>query len=252
MAVGNADVPLQSLLPAEIADPDDFDTWFELIRQDAQVAVTQVYNAVSSALDAKTEVLRAEEGCNRAVWTLTDTTGLIKTTASVRSKLFRELAKVQTGTLPSLHEVEQRVVGFPDLGRFRIVCDFASDIQCALRVLLDKGRRVLLSQYPLRGPVKNYALDLHLRRPDRGHRAYQFAVRVPDTRQCSVEIQLMSLLQDAWDRRNHPMYEWTREGGRLPGRLVLSDVALAETLYLVDEQAKRNWRAFLRVRRSSS
>jgi ppGpp synthetase/RelA/SpoT-type nucleotidyltranferase len=252
MTPNDTDLKLQSLLPSEIADPDDFDAWFEPIRKDVQVAVSEVSEAASSALDVKRDILRVEEGCNRPVWTLTDAAGFLKTTTSVRSKLARELAEENVHDPLTLHEVEQRVVDFPDLGRFRIVCDFASDIQCALGILLDSGRRVMLSQYSLRGKVKNYVLDLRLRRPDRGHRAYQFVVRVPGCRQCFVEIQLMSLLQAAWDTRNHPMYEWSREGHRLPERLVISDVALAETLYLVDEQAKRNWRSFLRARRSNA
>ena len=60
-----------------------------------------------------------------------------------------------------------------------------------------------------------------------------------------IEVQLMTLLQHAWDRRNHPMYEWTREGGELSARLLINDVALAETLHLVDEQASTNWKLFL-------
>jgi hypothetical protein len=55
----------------------------------------------------------------------------------------------------------------------------------------------------------------------------------------------MTRLQEFWDQRNHPVYEWSREGRALPPDFTLTDVALAEALYLIDDQASRNWRTFL-------
>jgi hypothetical protein len=57
----------------------------------------------------------------------------------------------------------------------------------------------------------------------------------------------MTLLQAAWDQRNHPMYDLLREGNDLSDRLIINDVALAETLHLVDQQANRNWVTFIRT-----
>ena len=103
---------------------------------------------------------------------------------------------------------------------------------------------------PRRLSIKDYVFNLDLRHPARGHRARQFAAAVESgSRQIFIEIQLMTLTQHAWDKRNHPMYEWTREGGTLSARLRINDVALAETLHLVDEQASANWKKFLEERR---
>ena len=108
----------------------------------------------------------------------------------------------------------------------------------------------LLGRYPIADSVKDYVRDLSLRHPARGHRAVQFAVRVPP-QNLLVEIQLMTLLQNAWDCRNHPLYEWSREGGPLPVDLSLRDVALAESLYLLDHQATQNFRTFLRLKKKN-
>ena len=147
-------------------------------------------------------------------------------------------------------QVEELVRGLPDLGRFRIVCDFLDDLDLAQRILVPDPRRGVLGQYPLVGKVKNYLYDLDLRHPARGHRAVQFAAQVDEgEHSVQVEVQMMTWLQDVWDRRNHPIYEWSRVGGKLPARLVVGDIALAEGLYLLDLQASRNWRSFLALRR---
>ena len=60
----------------------------------------------------------------------------------------------------------------------------------------------------------------------------------------------MTLLQHAWDRRNHPFYECIREGEIIETELIVNDFACAETLHLVDQQADRNWELFLKVKKN--
>lgn len=221
------------------------------------VAVQQVHAAVQARLEEERKRLLEKEGATRPVWQVTGTDGssLLKSASSARSKLGREISALETASkLPkgslSLDQVEHLLLGFPDLGRFRIVCDFTCDVDCARKALLPGKPPSLLGRYRLAGALKDYVYDLDLRRPARGHRAFQFAVEVPsDGGRLLVEIQLMTLLQAAWDRRNHPLYEWSREGGVTPAPLVVQDVALAEALHLVDAQATLNWQEFVRLRK---
>jgi hypothetical protein len=244
-------------LPEEIRSSEAFERWFEPWRQRVMVAVMEVHEAVTARLDEEKLLVRAEEGIPRSVWQVTGTDGrsLLKSATSARSKVGRELRRLlQQSRLSdermSLDQVEQLLLSFPDLGRFRVVCDFSCDAQRAKRCLLARNPPALLGRYPIAGRVKDYVYDLSLRHPARGHRAFQFAARIPaGGQELLVEIQIMTLLQAAWDCRNHPIYEWSREGGELPVSLALLDVTLAESLYLIDHQATQNWKAFLRMRK---
>jgi len=241
-------------LPPSIRDFVDFEHWLEQLRQLVFVSVTHLYHEVGDELDVERKRVRQEENSARKVWDLVPDEGvqLLKSTASIRSKIGRDLCDREDAGKPlpgdlSLDVVEKLVLGLPDLGRFRIVADYSHDVLRALRVLVPTKREGLLGRYPIKGKIKDYVFDLDLRHPGRGHRARQFAVKVQERdRSIHIEVQLMTLLQHAWDRRNHPMYEWTREGGELSARLRINDVALAETLHLVDEQASANWKRFLR------
>lgn len=248
---------LSERLPEEIAAFRDFERWFEPLKLRVEVAVWRVHADVTAALEAARQRVLKREGGLRDVWFVTGTDGksLMKSVGSVRSKLGRELCELdEEERLPagrlSLDQIEKLVLSFRDLGRFRVVCDLSLDVEEAMEVLLPQPEEDLLGRYPRCGPIKDFTYDLELRRPARGHRARQFTVEVEeDGDSVRVEIQLMTLLQNAWDRRNHPLYEWDREGGSLPARLLVNDVALAETLHLVDEQAARNWQEFLEIRK---
>ncbi len=258
----NAETPnriqqtLTKRLPKRIRAFRDFEGWFGPLSRRVQVAAAMVNHDVRAALESAKERVFEREAVEREVWFVTGTEESLKSVASIRSKLGRELCEREDdGRLPegrmSLDQIEKLLLTFGDLGRFRIVCDLSLDVEEALRVLLPQPQ-MLLGRYPLCGEIKDFIYDLDLRRPARGHRARQFTVEVQEADgSLRVEIQLMTLLQNAWDQRNHPLYEWQREGGPLPARLRVNDVALAETLHLVDEQATRNWREFLEIKRGS-
>ncbi|MBL8683140.1 MAG: hypothetical protein JNK05_28490 [Myxococcales bacterium] len=68
----------------------------------------------------------------------------------------------------------------------------------------------------------------------------------------NIEIQLMTVLQHAWDQRNHPLYEMLRAGGAVSQHAQLSDLAMSETLYLLDCEADRVWQSVLDDRKKAS
>ena len=101
----------------------------------------QVVNKHSRGREAEGNI---GEG-DRDVWFVTGTDGqsLMKSVASVRSKLGRELCKRETkDRLPdgrmSLDQVEKLLLWFGDLGRFRVVCDLSLDVKEARKVLFPR------------------------------------------------------------------------------------------------------------------
>jgi ppGpp synthetase/RelA/SpoT-type nucleotidyltranferase len=248
---------LAASLPQGLRAEDEFSAWFEPLKRRTQIATQEVHDAVNGLLAAEAARIHAEEDCERKVYELVAGGGsLTKSARSIHSKIGRELGKTRKGRGPrlTLRQVHNLILRFPDLGRFRIVCSLSCDVERALRVLLGADRQQLAGRYPLVEAVKDYVEDLSRRSPSRGHRAKQFTVGVQTgqgTEVVRVEIQLMTTVQHAWDQRNHPVYEWTREGETLPDHLVIRDVALAETLYLVDEQASRNWQDVLAYRKGN-
>lgn len=251
---------LNRFLPESIREESDFAVWFEPLNALIQVAATEVVEKVRAVLEGESQAIGQEECCHRQIFHLFFGGDLLtKSAKSIRSKVVRSLSGDQGKRYRrrplSLVQVRNLVLSFSDLGRFRVICGLASDVDRFLSVLLNGERTELCNRFPVDGPVKDYVHDLSRRNPAQGHRARQFAVRVATgvgRDYVLVEVQLMTMVQHAWDQRNHPLYECTREGAVLPDVLTIRDVALAEALYLVDEQASRNWQEFLRWRKGST
>ncbi len=247
---------LDTHLPAEVPDLRSFQRWYEPLKSKVIVVATKIHEEVVSSLRAPEEALLAAEGSvRRRAWTVTGSDGasLLKAPESLRTKVARHLFE-KGESLPkgrfSLDQLQKLVFGFEDLARFRVVAELPSDAKKVLKILLPERRKGLLGLYPLAGKLKNFVTDLDLRRAGSGHRAMQFSVFGSEGEErIQIEIQIMTRLQDHWDRRNHPLYEWTRQGGNLPPQLAVNDLALAEALHLMDQQAERNWREFLKASR---
>lgn len=249
---------LSANLPDELRTAAGFRDWYSPLLLEVQVAAVRLFADMGRWLDEERELIRTQERTKRDVWFMfpDDAERLTKSPESLRTKLGRDLLDEPPDRRLTPAEVEERIRAMPDLARFRIVCDFASDADHLLsRLFVSAGEGAHFGEYEVRGPLKDYIYDLRLRRPTRGHRARQFAVEVPTSeagKAILVEVQIMTLLQHAWDRRNHPFYEWTRTGHELPPELTINDVALAETLHLVDRQAAENWQQFLSIRKERS
>jgi ppGpp synthetase/RelA/SpoT-type nucleotidyltranferase len=250
---------LRERLPVDLCEQERFDDWYEPLKDAVAFAVTRVHTEVVAALEAERLVVLGHERLKRDVWQIfpKDHGALTKSASSIRSKIGRELCeridseRALDGRL-SEDQLGRLVLGFPDLGRFRVICDFPPDVARAQKALVPNAKKGLLACYPLKGGrIKDYVFDLELRRPTSGHRAKQFAVRVDEAGEPAVwiEIQLMTPLQHAWDQRNHLLYEWMREGGELTGELRVNDLAVAETMHLADQQAARNWEMFVKERK---
>jgi len=243
---------IQTYFPDELQDPANFEDWSEVIRENANPEATNLLYVLEKQLDLLKDICLEEDHIHRDCWEMFGGTDkLLKSAESIRSKLARDIYEDYRHKKKELwrqtaEQLACRVYAFGDLGRIRIVADFPSDIDCLQENLL-KAKK-FLDIYKCPKGVKDFIFDPKLRDGFRGHRARQFSVRVPiDTELAfGFEVQLMTRLQHAWDRRNHPLYEWQREhpdwqGDKKAVQLAVDDFACAEALHLVDRQADLNW-----------
>ncbi len=88
---------LSERLPEQIGTVRDFERWFESsLKLRIMVAVERVHHAAAVALDAARQEVLKREGVVRDVWFVTggpDGRSLMKSVASIRSKLGRELCE---------------------------------------------------------------------------------------------------------------------------------------------------------------
>jgi ppGpp synthetase/RelA/SpoT-type nucleotidyltranferase len=238
--------------PLEWVQTDLFVDWCEdNILERIQPIAANVIKELEGVLEHEKRQLAVREKAKRDCWKLFGNENPVKSVKSIRSKIAREIdneeKKNGTKTVSRLtpEDLENRTYNFSDLARVRIVCTFYSDVRYLSTVLLDGDR--FLSKYGCPEGIKDFIYDPQKRDGLKGHRARQFSARVPleDNVAFGFEVQLMTLLQHAWDRRNHPIYEWIRENKQLSSELIVNDFACSEALHVVDQQADRNWKKYL-------
>lgn len=246
------DKVIQKYFPRALSDPDSFEDWLSPLRDDAFPGSVDLLSELEAKLASEKDGLIAKTNIKRDYWEIFGGNDkLLKSVAGIRSKLARDLLdELKKGPNLLTRQSEARlasyVYGFGDLGRIRIVTDFPSDIDYLQNTLFDTD--LFLGAYPCPKGIKDFVFDPRLRGGLKGHRARQFSVRVAVDGQSDFgfEIQLMTRLQHAWDRRNHPLYEWQRETPNWQEdeeavKLAVDDFACSEALHLVDRQADRNW-----------
>lgn len=240
---------IQRLFPDHLKGVSAFEDWCSCIREGSQSGAANLVSLLETHLNSAEVKCRKVSGLCRDYWELFGGEGdkTIKSVTSIYSKLVRNLKdEKKTAPRETVESLRQKILEFSDLGRVRIVADFPSDVAYLLEKLLS-GKK-FLNKYNCPKGVKDFVFDPSKRDGLKGHRALQFSVRVPfdGISDFGFEVQLMTRLQHAWDRRNHPFYEWQREHlgwGNNPAavELAVNDFACAEALHLVDRQADQNW-----------
>lgn len=247
---------IQQLFPEHLITLDAFDDWFSSIRIDLDPAAADLITLLDQKLDEEANKSRETTPISRDFWERFGGEGhkLIKSAKSVRSKLARDLLREKKTSRLTEEQIHQQIYNFSDLGRVRIVADFTSDIKYLKKNLFSEKK--FLGQYKCPKGIKDFIFDPSMRNGLKGHRALQFSVRLPiNSNFFGFEIQLMTRLQHAWDRRNHPLYEWQRENltwqkNASAIELSVNDFSCAEALHLVDQQADQNWQKLKKLLRN--
>jgi ppGpp synthetase/RelA/SpoT-type nucleotidyltranferase len=179
-----------------------------------------------------------------------DESHITKSADSILEKMAREWQREPARPPPvSFHNLDQ----LKDLGRFRIVANFLDDVELITRYLEEpydstKAERLTSRQLQLR---KEFSLadnrfeDMIAMLPGRrgsGERCRKgwFSPWQAELRGYRVEVQIVSLLQEAWDKKEHfLLYERVRRGELVPLEHRIVCAALSEQLYLADREFDR-------------
>jgi ppGpp synthetase/RelA/SpoT-type nucleotidyltranferase len=235
---------IKQIFPRDLPDYNAFEDWCETIRE--RVRAADIVSELSKKLDDEETSCTKNEKSPRDFWNLFGDENPLKSVSSICSKLARDFFEKKQPARVTKEELEKRICKLSDLGRVRIVCTFNRDAVYLRKALFTNDK--FLDKYECPKGIKDFIFDTDIRDGLKGHRARQFSVTIPIEHNTAFgfEVQIMTLLQHVWDRRNHPIYEWLRERKDLSTELKVNDFACAETLHLVDQQADRNWTTFLK------
>lgn len=210
---------------------------------------TAIYRAVATALIARIDSILAElqqqlpsHERGRLLYRLDDR-HVLKTPDSILEKMARRWRDTRQPPVGfnNLHELN-------DLGRFRIVTNFLSDVDwlcgqleapydVTKRERLSSAQQTLGLEFSLQGNRFEDLINISHRDRKSGERCRKahFTPRAPEHRACGVEVQVLTVLQEAWDKKDHFLiYERRRAGLLVDEEHERLSFSLSEQLYLSD------------------
>jgi ppGpp synthetase/RelA/SpoT-type nucleotidyltranferase len=234
----------------------------ERVRQvhDWLSAQVRPYKAVATALIARVEPLvralklELPTGEKERFFYRLDSEHIVKSPVSILEKMARAWGKNKCRGLPPIGFDDLR--GVKDLGRFRIVASFLSDAEAIRRKLespydtsrlprLSEDEQRLRQEFMLTNNTFEDLIAVSPALRQSGERCFKalFAPRRGEYSVCSVEVQIVTAFQEAWDKKDHFLiYERRRMGHSVPELDLRVSFALSEQLYLTDlffDQLKR-------------
>jgi ppGpp synthetase/RelA/SpoT-type nucleotidyltranferase len=173
-----------------------------------------------------------------------DQTALVKTPESILEKMVRDWNPEKSNPEVTFDNFIQEL---DDIGRFRIVANFLSDVTLIKDALenpygaefssLTQVQKDLKAEYYLQ---KNRLEDVIYLKPDRrnkGERCFKgvFYPRQQEIERYKVEVQIQTQLQEAWDKKDHFLvYEPRRRGEKIDLKDEIEIFAMSELLYVAD------------------
>ncbi|MFH1097301.1 MAG: RelA/SpoT domain-containing protein [Candidatus Desantisbacteria bacterium] len=131
---------------------------------------------------------------------------------------------------PEEYTLENFDTKMEDITRFRIVCNYLSDIFVLMeRLKADSGLKSCCKI----SDEKDYIV----KHCTRSHRAVHLILKVPmQDKTRKVELQIMTQLQHAWDKKDHNLiYEKRRIGEKIDEKDKIKMAAMSDLLYVADE-----------------
>lgn len=216
------------------------------------VRETRIYRNIATSLLARIEPLldslRASlpEGERDRLFARVDASHIAKSPDSILEKMARLWTGPEAPPPVSFHNLDQ----LKDLGRFRIVANFLGDVEAITRHLsepynaakaegLTPEQRRLREEFHLHDNQFEDRISVLPGQRHSGERCMKgwFSPRQADLRVYRVEVQLLTLFQESWDKKEHCLlYEPARRREPVPiqHRILCTD--LSATLALVDQQ----------------
>lgn len=168
-----------------------------------------------------------------------DATHTIKSSASIIDKIIRSRLeaekKKQKGESYQAWGLDNFVQEMADLARFRIVCNFLTDVyevaECIRRI---ETIIKFFEEFDFKDGIRQH-------RRISGERSVKIILRQRNPPRLFLEIQIMTQLQEAWDKKDHYLvYEKRRSSSKsdednFPNYLDAKMSAMADLLYIADD-----------------
>ncbi len=244
------------------AEPDQqrrfVEQWLRRKTTPFELTVTTLVALVEPILRGVEEGIR-QAGENRLVHRI-DLGNAAKSPASILEKMAREWEARPDKAPPVSFDNFDRVLD--DLGRFRIVTNFLSDVgriadglamPYRTRSGLSAAQRSLAGDFLLRDNCFEDRILLHPGNRKKGERCCKgvFGPRRPEQSHLRVEVQIETLLQEAWDKKDHYLlYEPRRRGETVALEHECEMFAMSELLYVADLTFDRLREAMLAGRKN--
>ena len=232
--------------PSAPSEPDQqrraVEEWLRRHTAQFQAAVTALVARIEPILrEVETEVQL--DGEHRLVARI-DLDHATKSPASILEKMAREWG-ARPGEAPPI-SFANYARELDDLGRFRIVTNFLSDVEriadrlaapYRTRKDLSDAQQALAEDYLLRQNAFEDRVLLHPGKRDKGERCHKgiFEPKRPELSHLRVEVQIQTLLQEAWDKKDHYLlYEPRRRGEPITLEHECEMFAMSDLLYVAD------------------
>jgi ppGpp synthetase/RelA/SpoT-type nucleotidyltranferase len=132
-----------------------------------------------------------------------------------------------------------------DLVRFRILCNYLSDVQRTVKRIREskailKEFEIISSEdriWGVRIPSDDLKIEDERRRKRlTGVRGHYLVFRARESPEVKIEVQVTTLLENAWDRKDHHLvYEPERRGVKINQIFRLRVKSISDMLYVADE-----------------
>lgn len=182
-----------------------------------------------------------------------DTSHIVKSPEGILEKMARKWEDTDGPPPVDFQGVERE---FSDLGRFRLVVNFISDMDRFKARLEDAfdprvgkerltpGQEALRNQFILTNNRLEDALNVSPKKRTKGERCYKGVFSPMNAPTCSVEVQIVTVLQEAWDKKDHYLvYEPRRIGLDIDPGHEREMFSMSELLYIADltfDRLKKN------------
>ena len=213
---------------------------------------TGIYRNIATSLLARVEplldVLQASlpEGERGRLFARVDARHITKSPESILEKMARLWTGPEAPPPVSFHNLDQ----LKDLGRFRIAANFLGDVETITRALaepydtakaggLTPEQRQLRAEFLLHDNQFENLISILPERRKSGERCMKgwFSPRQADLRVYRVEVQILTLFQESWDKKEHCLlYEPARRREPVPESHRILCTELSAALSLVDHQ----------------
>lgn len=233
--------------PTAPSEPDQqrraVEEWLQRHTAPFRAAVTALVARIRPVLSEVEAEVHHQEGEQRLVARI-DLNHATKSPPSILEKMGRAWEE-RPGAAPpiSFANFEREI---DDLGRLRIVTNFLSDVERIAKRLeapyrtregLSEAQRALAEEYLLRQNAFEDRVLLHPGKRNKGERCHKgiFGPRRPELSYLRVEVQIQTLLQEAWDKKDHYLlYEPRRRGEPVALEHECEMFAMSDLLYVAD------------------